>query len=151
MNFKLTNKLVLSSLDFKKCRAIRLYATKQIENKRKTSKKAEDDEIEIPVNPLKKHYSSNYQVNGEIYDRKPFKMICEEGKIYNWCLCGQSKNQPFCDGTHNNIFLKVKIKPIKFTVKKTKEYWLCNCKQTLNRPFCDGTHKTLLEKKNEKH
>lgn len=91
---------------------------------------------------MKEVYSASLQKdNGVIYDKKPFKFLCEEGKIYHWCLCGHSKRQPFCDGTHNNIFLKIKIKPIKFTVTKTKEYWLCNCKQTTNRPFCDGTHK----------
>jgi CDGSH-type Zn-finger protein len=24
----------------------------------------------------------------------------EKGKSYYWCACGQSKNQPFCDGSH---------------------------------------------------
>ena len=102
------------------------------------------------MNPLKEIYSaSNQKENGVIYDKKPFKILCEEGKLYHWCLCGQSKNQPFCDGTHNNVFLKITHKPIKFTVTKTKEYWLCNCKQTSNRPFCDGTHKNpeIQEKK----
>ena len=25
----------------------------------------------------------------------------EKGKSYYWCACGQSKKQPFCDGSHN--------------------------------------------------
>ena len=25
----------------------------------------------------------------------------EKGKSYYWCACGKSKNQPFCDGSHN--------------------------------------------------
>ncbi|CAB3260904.1 unnamed protein product [Arctia plantaginis] len=65
----------------------------------------------------------------------------EAGKTYHWCLCGRSKSQPLCDGTHKDIYLKVTQRPVRFTVEKSKEYWLCNCKQTKNRPFCDGTHK----------
>ncbi|KAI4490829.1 hypothetical protein M0804_003773 [Polistes exclamans] len=96
----------------------------------------------IPVNPLKEIYSASEQKEtGSIYDKKPFKLHCKAGKIYHWCSCGQSKSQPLCDGTHRNIFLKIKLRPIRFVVPETKEYWLCNCKQTLNRPFCDGTHK----------
>ncbi|KOC68664.1 CDGSH iron-sulfur domain-containing protein 3, mitochondrial [Habropoda laboriosa] len=98
-------------------------------------------DTEIPKNPLKKYYGASDQVtNGYIYDKKPFKYTCVAGKKYSWCLCGKSAKQPFCDGTHNNIHLKIKQKPIFFTVEETKDYWLCNCKQTSNRPFCDGTH-----------
>ncbi|XP_003424601.1 CDGSH iron-sulfur domain-containing protein 3, mitochondrial [Nasonia vitripennis] len=121
----------LSRISYLRCRTVNQYSTK-----------SKDNGAEVPVNPLAKVYSATYQKeNGAIYDKKPHKFFCEEGKVYNWCLCGHSKNQPFCDGTHNNIFLKIKIRPIKFTVTKSKNYWLCNCKQTRNRPFCDGTHK----------
>ncbi|CAF4838370.1 unnamed protein product [Pieris macdunnoughi] len=97
---------------------------------------------EIPKNPLTSVYSANNQkANGTVYDRKPFKMSLQAGKTYSWCLCGKSKSQPLCDGTHKDIYLKISQKPIRFTVEETKEYWLCNCKQTKNRPFCDGTHK----------
>ncbi|XP_018402833.1 PREDICTED: CDGSH iron-sulfur domain-containing protein 3, mitochondrial [Cyphomyrmex costatus] len=96
----------------------------------------------IPANPLKDVYSANDQVGtGVIYDKKPFRIQLKAGKIYSWCLCGRSKSQPFCDGTHKDIFLKIKLRPIRFTVTENKDYWLCNCKQTSNRPFCDGTHK----------
>ena len=116
--------------DILKYRSVRYY-----------SKAKEEDDMEIPVNLIKEYYSANDQtVNGVVYDQKPFKFTCEGGKTYAWCLCGQSHRQPFCDGTHNNIFLKIKQRPILFQVKETKSYWLCNCKQTSNRPFCDGTH-----------
>ncbi|KAG6462123.1 hypothetical protein O3G_MSEX013065 [Manduca sexta] len=68
-------------------------------------------------------------------------MALQEGKTYSWCLCGRSKMQPLCDGTHKDIYLKITQRPVRFTVEKSKDYWLCNCKQTKNRPFCDGTHK----------
>jgi CDGSH-type Zn-finger protein len=96
----------------------------------------------IPENKLKNVISANHQPeNGTVYDKKPFKLPLEAGKRYSWCLCGHSHTQPFCDGTHKNQQLKIKLKPVAFTVDESKDYWLCNCKQTNNRPFCDGTHK----------
>ncbi|CAB3258997.1 unnamed protein product [Arctia plantaginis] len=97
---------------------------------------------EIPKNPLSSIYTAaNQKENGVVYDKKPFRLNLEAGKTYHWCLCGRSKSQPLCDGTHKDIYLKVTQRPVRFTVEKSKEYWLCNCKQTKNRPFCDGTHK----------
>lgn len=64
---------------------------------------------EIPTNPLKEVYSASEQAtNGVVYDRKPFKVRLEAGKNYSWCLCGRSKNNPMCDGTHKDEFLKIK-------------------------------------------
>ncbi|XP_011696131.1 PREDICTED: CDGSH iron-sulfur domain-containing protein 3, mitochondrial [Wasmannia auropunctata] len=101
-----------------------------------------DDGPPIPTNQLKDTYSASEQTDtGVIYDKKPFRIRLTAGKNYSWCLCGRSKSQPFCDGTHKDIFFKIKLRPIRFTVSETKDYWLCNCKQTSNRPFCDGTHK----------
>ncbi|XP_063923612.1 CDGSH iron-sulfur domain-containing protein 3, mitochondrial isoform X1 [Zophobas morio] len=96
----------------------------------------------IPTNVIKEVTSAHRQTeNGVVYDKKPFRVPLEAGKRYSWCLCGHSHNQPFCDGTHKNQQLKIKLKPIAFMVDESKDYWLCNCKQTNNRPFCDGTHK----------
>ncbi|KAF4519671.1 hypothetical protein B566_EDAN016770 [Ephemera danica] len=100
------------------------------------------DHPEIPKNVLSDCHSAASQTEmGKIYDKKPFRMPCVPGKKYVWCACGQSKSQPMCDGTHKNIYLKIKMRPVVFQVDKEKDYWLCNCKQTANRPFCDGTHK----------
>ncbi|KAJ8659468.1 hypothetical protein O0I10_004833 [Lichtheimia ornata] len=69
---------------------------------------------------------------------KPYKVQLESGKEYYWCTCGQSKNQPFCDGTHRGG----PFKPKKITVDETKDYFLCGCKYTHNADgFCDGTHR----------
>jgi CDGSH iron-sulfur domain-containing protein 3 len=63
---------------------------------------------EIPKNPLQDVYTASSQKdNGVIYDKKPFKVKLEEGKTYSWCLCGRSKSQPLCDGTHKDIYLKI--------------------------------------------
>ncbi|OXA51716.1 CDGSH iron-sulfur domain-containing protein 3, mitochondrial [Folsomia candida] len=78
---------------------------------------------------------------GKIYDKKPFKFRCTEGKSYFWCACGQSKSQPFCDKLCNNTHYKISMRPVKFIPPETKDYWFCNCKQTSKRPFCDGTHR----------
>ena len=43
-----------------------------------------------------------------------------------WCSCGQSKMQPFCDGSH-------------IGKEKKRAAW-CTCKHSKNKPYCDGTH-----------
>ncbi|KAJ3095785.1 hypothetical protein HDU97_006550 [Phlyctochytrium planicorne] len=67
----------------------------------------------------------------------PYGVDLVPGKDYYFCSCGQSKNQPFCDGSHKGTAFK----PLKFTVDEAKKYWLCGCKLTENAPFCDGTHR----------
>lgn len=79
---------------------------------------------------------------GHIYSNIPFKYTCKAGRVYMWCACGWSKNQPFCDGTHHDPRWRIKIKPIRFECNETRDYWFCQCKQTSTRPFCDGTHNT---------
>jgi CDGSH iron-sulfur domain-containing protein 3 len=58
---------------------------------------------------------------------------------YWWCACGQSKNQPFCDGSHKSG----PFTPVKFTVTEAKQHWMCGCKRSKTKPFCDGSHKRL--------
>jgi CDGSH iron-sulfur domain-containing protein 3 len=58
---------------------------------------------------------------------------------YWWCACGQSNNQPFCDGSHKTT----EFTPQKFTLAEDKQVWLCGCKHSSTKPFCDGTHKNL--------
>ena len=35
-----------------------------------------------------------------IAQKAPYAVELEAGKSYFWCRCGNSKNQPFCDGSH---------------------------------------------------
>ena len=72
----------------------------------------------------------------------PSVVELEAGKKYWWCRCGRSKNQPFCDGSHE----ETSFSPVELTVEETKKYALCRCKRTKNKPFCDGTHKSITEK-----
>lgn len=74
-----------------------------------------------------------------IAQKAPYKVDLEAGKIYFWCACGRSKNQPFCDGSHKGS----SFSPIKLSVEENKTAFLCGCKHSGNGAFCDGTHKTL--------
>ena len=71
-----------------------------------------------------------------IAQKSPFKAEVEAGKAYWWCACGQSKNQPFCDGSHKGTAFS----PTAYTADKTGTVYFCACKQTNSAPFCDGSH-----------
>ena len=68
------------------------------------------------------------------------KMRLEKGKEYYFCVCGRSKNQPFCDGSHRR--LKTGQKPLKFVATRETNY-MCMCKQSKKLPFCDSSHRKL--------
>jgi CDGSH-type Zn-finger protein len=68
----------------------------------------------------------------------PYKIMVEKGKIYSWCSCGYSQNQPFCDGAH-----KVKapeLKSVKYLAESDGKVYFCGCRKTKNAPICDGAH-----------
>jgi len=67
----------------------------------------------------------------------PFAVAVESGKDYWWCACGQSKNQPFCDGSHKGSGFT----PKKYSAAESKTVYFCGCKASANAPLCDGTHK----------
>lgn len=76
--------------------------------------------------------------NPKIAGKSPI-IIEEDVGTYWWCACGQSKNQPFCDGSHKGT----EFTPIEVKIEEKKKVAWCSCKHSKNRPFCDGTHRTL--------
>jgi CDGSH-type Zn-finger protein len=62
-----------------------------------------------------------------------------EPDTYFWCACGQSKNQPFCDGSHKTT----NIRPVELNLERRELVALCGCKRTCSKPLCDGTHLNL--------
>lgn len=66
----------------------------------------------------------------------PIAVEVEAGKSYFWCSCGQSKSQPFCDGSHKGT----DFTPVKFVPEESKKMYFCGCKATASQPLCDGSH-----------
>ena len=76
--------------------------------------------------------------NPVVAAKVPAVLKLESGTYY-WCACGQSSNQPYCDGSHQGT----EFQPLPFTLETSKQVALCQCKATGNPPYCDGTHTQL--------
>jgi len=74
-----------------------------------------------------------------IAQKSPYAVDVTAGETYYWCACGQSKGQPFCDGSHKGTDLA----PVAFTAKETGKAYFCGCKASGNGALCDGTHSKL--------
>ena len=48
----------------------------------------------------------------QIAGKEPIAVPVKAGQSYWWCACGQSKNQPFCDGSHKGS----SFTPVEFVV-----------------------------------
>ena len=69
----------------------------------------------------------------------PYAVEVESGKSYFWCACGESKSQPFCDGSHKST----EFTPVKYEATESKKVFFCGCKASSSQPMCDGSHKKI--------
>lgn len=70
------------------------------------------------------------------WQNEPFVIEVKEGQTKFFCMCGLSKNGPFCDGSHSGT----EFEPMKVKFDKDKKIWACGCQKSAKRPYCDGTH-----------
>jgi len=75
---------------------------------------------------------------GKVAQKQPAVLELDPG-TYHWCQCGESSNQPFCDGSHAGT----ECTPVMVEITEKKTVALCQCKQTNNAPMCDGSHSSL--------
>lgn len=70
--------------------------------------------------------------------QKPFELDLDAGTHY-FCTCNQSKNLPYCDGSHQGT----SHQPYIVELKEPRQAAICQCHQSASRPFCDGAHASL--------
>ena len=72
-----------------------------------------------------------------------YKADLIEGQTYYWCTCGNSQQQPFCDGSHKGT----EFKPLKFTWDKPDKMKasVCGCKLNKDESgaICDRSHRFI--------
>jgi CDGSH-type Zn-finger protein len=63
---------------------------------------------------------------------------------YNYCTCGRSKEQPWCDHACDSHVDEEGIpyfRPLPFKLKKPQSiHLICGCRYSSHIPFCDGYH-----------
>jgi len=74
-----------------------------------------------------------------IAGHNPTRVPVKKGEEYYYCTCGRSKNQPFCDGSHQGTSFTPQV----FKAEEDAIISFCQCKHTKNAPFCDGSHLKL--------
>lgn len=73
------------------------------------------------------------------WQKEPFPVDVKSGDKKAFCMCGFSKNGPFCDGAHGKE--DTDATPEVVTFDKDQTVYICGCAQSKKRPYCDGSHK----------
>lgn len=74
----------------------------------------------------------------KIVQKKPYVMEMKRGK-YAFCTCGQSRKDPFCDGSHAGSEFRPQI----ILLEDDKKAAWCGCKHSSKGAFCDGSHNKI--------
>jgi CDGSH-type Zn-finger protein len=83
----------------------------------------------------------------DIAGTQPMAVELKAGETVWWCSCGRSKNQPFCDGSHQGT----DFEPIEFTAEKDGKVFFCLCKRSASPPLCDGSHSRITQEDLDRH
>ncbi len=73
------------------------------------------------------------------WQNTPFAIDVRQGDKLAFCMCGQSKNGPYCDGAHKDT----EFTPQVVSFDEDKTVYVCGCAQSAKRPYCDGSHTKL--------
>ena len=73
------------------------------------------------------------------WQSKPYVIDAKQNDTIAFCMCGKSKNGPYCDGSHKGTGIVPKV----VTYDKGITIHVCGCQHSKNKPMCDGTHKTI--------
>lgn len=73
------------------------------------------------------------------WQNQPFAIEVNAGETKAFCMCGLSKNGPYCDGSHKTTSITPKV----VTFDESKTIYACGCQASKNRPYCDGSHKNI--------
>jgi CDGSH-type Zn-finger protein len=68
-------------------------------------------------------------------------VVDEQPGTKAWCACGESENQPYCDGSHSRK--NTGMTPSVVEITEARKVAWCGCRRSGRKPFCDGTHSRL--------
>ena len=68
-------------------------------------------------------------------------IVRQESESRFYCMCGRTKDFPFCDGSHK----VTSIRPHEIKLEKPRTMAICACWKSKDRPYCDGTHGKLVK------